>query len=144
MSISFKTDLCMNKPHVTDNSALSLFDGSLEKFSGEMLIKRHRKLQSCRLSVCLQEYSLIWVGTRGMSESRLILKGYCRIFVITAACEQSSTCFCRDHTHIYFWYKKQQFPSILLLCTQSICFSLICLSPSCNYLSLWGQTHPSP
>jgi len=39
----------------------------------------------------LEEYGLKWVGTRGMSDSVLVIEGYCRIFVISAAREQSST-----------------------------------------------------
>ncbi len=77
------------------------------------------------LCVCLREYTQIRVGTRGMSESVLVLELYCRIVVITAACEQSSTCFCRDHTQTLTSGTKKE---------KSICFSLICLSVACNYL----------
>lgn len=53
------------------------------------------------LCVCLREYTQIRIGTRGMSESVLVLEVYCRIFVVTAACEESCTCFCRDHTYTH-------------------------------------------
>lgn len=143
MPISFKTDLCTNKPHDCTKRDWQQRSVAVWWLINKILWRNADKtpqkitiLQG--LSVCLQEFSLIWVGTRGMSESRLVLEGYCRIFVITAACEQSSTCFCRDHTDLLLVQNVAVPLYPLIMYSIYLLFSYPSLS--CNYLSSGPNT----